>query len=112
MVDASTVRMELLDGPAWCAEQITDFKGLIASWQEQRVPCPRLQGLLYIEIERWNIAQQPDEKTGGEFPARRTVLAALVTLPPTLLKKLHVGPLSALLLEEFLAQSATSLTAC
>jgi len=39
MVDASAVRMELLDWPIWCGQQITDFKGLIANWQEQGSLC-------------------------------------------------------------------------
>jgi tetratricopeptide (TPR) repeat protein len=104
--------MELPDGPTWCAEQITDFKALLASWQGQGVSCLHLQSLLHTQIERWNIAQQSDGKIVEVFPTRRTVLAALVALPPTLLTKVQSGPLTALLLEEFLAASATSLTAC
>ncbi len=111
--EADLVPVELLDGQMWCAEQITEFKALIASWQGQGVSCLRLQALLHTELERWNtMVEQPDAKTGDVFPTRRTVLAALAILPPTLLSKLHAGPLSALLLEEFLALSATSLTAC
>ncbi|MBV9688169.1 MAG: winged helix-turn-helix domain-containing protein [Ktedonobacteraceae bacterium] len=112
VLDTSPLGMELPDGPTWCAEQITDFQAMIASWQGQGVSCLHLQVLLHTEIERWNITQQPDGNTGEMFPTRRTVLAALVTLPPTLLSKVHVGPLTTLLLEEFLALSAASLTAC
>ncbi len=113
VLDASLLRVELLDGPTWRGEQINDFKALIASWQEQRVPCPSLQALLHAELERWKtMVQQPDGKTSEVLLARRTVLAALVTLPAALLANVQSGPLTAPLLEEFLSQCAASLTAC
>ncbi len=111
VVDASLCA-ELPDGPMWCAEQTADFKALIANWQGQGVSCLHLQALLHTELERWNIAQQPDGKTDDVFPTRRTVLTALAALSPTLLVKMQAGPLTALLVEELLAQSATGLTAC
>jgi tetratricopeptide (TPR) repeat protein len=112
VVEVGALHGEPQDGPTWCGQQITDFKALIASWQGQRVPCPRLQALLHTELERWNIAQQPDEKTSDVFPRRRTVLAGLATVPTVLLTHVQAGPLTALLLEEFLSQCSTSLTAC
>jgi len=113
MVDTSAMHIELLDWPTWCGQQITDFKGLIASWQEQGVACADLQALLHAELERWNtMAQQPDGSVSDVLLARRAVLAALATVPATLLVKVQAGPLTALLLEEFLSQCSASITAC
>ncbi len=57
------------------------------------------------------MAQQTDGETDEVFATRRTVLAALAALPPTLLVKMQSGPLTALLVKEFLALSATGLAA-
>ena len=113
VVQASALHAEPLDGPTWCAQQITDFQALITSWQEQGVSCLHLQALLHTELERWTtMGEQPDGKTSDVRLARRTVLAGLVTVPTALLIKVQAGPLTALLLEEFLAQCTASITAC
>jgi tetratricopeptide (TPR) repeat protein len=58
------------------------------------------------------MAEQPDGKTGDVFPRRRTVLAGLAAVPTVLLTHVQAGPLTVLLLEEFLSQCSTSITAC
>jgi len=58
------------------------------------------------------MAQQPDGSASDVLLARRAVLAALATVPATLLVKVQAGPLTALLLEEFLSQCSASITAC
>jgi tetratricopeptide (TPR) repeat protein len=113
VVQAGALHAEPLDGPTWCGQQITDFTGLIASWQEQGVACAGLQRLLHAELERWTtMAEQPDGKTSEGLPTRRIVLAGLATLSAPLLAKVQAGPLTALLVEEFLSQCSASITAC
>jgi len=54
-----------------------------------------------------------DQQQANEYLiSRRVALATLATLSSSLLAKVRLGPLTALIIEEFLAQCATSLTVC
>ncbi len=103
----------LLDWPTWFGQQFNNLTALIKSWQAQRVSCQHLQALLHTELQRWNtMIYQPTTPSSEELLPRRTLLAALAVLSTILVVKVQKGPLTAVLMEDFLTQCAASITAC
>ena len=119
LVPSSVVQVEavvgvgLFDWPTWFGQQLTDLTSLIESWQAQRVPYQQLQALVHTELERWNtMAHQSDGNSSEVLVPRRTALAALAMLSTTLVAKVQTGPLTAVLMEDFLTQCTASITSC
>ncbi|MBV9691204.1 MAG: winged helix-turn-helix domain-containing protein [Ktedonobacteraceae bacterium] len=113
VLDPSPRRVEVCDWPSWFSEQVDVLKGVLAGWQEQQLACSHVQALLHEQIERWNTMSDQAGKTSSDvLLGRRLALTTLATVSAALLTKVQAGPLTALLLEEFLAQCSASITAC
>ncbi len=113
VLDTSPIRVELFDWPSWFSEQVDNLKGVLAGWQEQHLACSHVQALLHVQMERWNMmSDQAGKKSSDVLLGRRMALTTLATVSGALLTKVQAGPLTALLLEEFLAQCTASITAC
>ena len=109
----AAVDTELLDWPTWFGQQLTNLTSLIASWQAEGVSCQQLQALVHTELERWNtMAHQSDGNSREVLMSRRTALAALAILSTALVAKVQTGPLTAVLMEDFLTQCTASITSC
>jgi hypothetical protein len=65
--------------------------------------------LIHTEIEAWNTMTEQNQQPTPEYLfTRRMALATLATL----LMKVRQGPLTALVIHEFLSQAATGITTC
>jgi len=113
VLDPSPRRVEVCDWPSWFSEQVDELKRMLSGWQEQQLACSHVQALLHEQIERWNTMSDQAGKTSSDvLLGRRLALTTLATVSAALLTKVQAGPLTALLLEEFLAQCSASITAC
>jgi tetratricopeptide (TPR) repeat protein len=102
-----------LDIATWFAARVNDLKAMLTPWHGPIVPSHQHQALLHAEIERWNDMNRQQNMNSAEYRiSRRMALATLATLSSSLLTRVQLGPLTALLAEEFLAQCAASLTSC
>jgi tetratricopeptide (TPR) repeat protein len=107
------LRLVTLDEAIWCATEVNDINALAADWCGQGLSIQHLQTQVHSEIEGWNDMAPPQSSRAGEqLVTRRAALATLALVSAALLKKVQLGPLTALLMEEFLAQCSVSITAC
>ncbi len=98
------------DVATWFGARVNELKTSGASWYSTTSTCQQQQTLIHAEVEKWNA--MTDHISDELRITRRTALATLATLANTLLIKVHTGPLTARLAEEFLAQCTLSITAC
>ena len=101
------------DSMSWFTARIKDVEALVAPWQERAISSSEQQALIHTALEQWDqmtdqMASSPDEYR----ISRRMALATLATLSSSLLTKVQLGPLTPLIIKEFLAQCATSITTC
>lgn len=69
--------------------------------------------MIHAEIEGWNHMTDQDDHTPNNYHiTRRTALATLAALSTALVTKVQRGTMTTPVAEEFLAQCATSITAC
>jgi DNA-binding SARP family transcriptional activator len=101
-----------VDMTTWFASKVNDLKTLGSFWQGSALSCQQ-QALIHAEIEAWNTMTEQDQPPIPEYLlTRRMALATLATLSTSLLAKVQSGPLTTLIVEEFLTQCTSSLTAC
>jgi DNA-binding SARP family transcriptional activator len=109
-IDTSSTSVDIA---TWFGARVNNLKALGASWNESNFTWQQQQTSIHFEIEKWNIMTDQDNRPTNEYRlTRRMALATLATLPTALLTKVQYGPVSSLLVEEFLRESATSITAC
>jgi transcriptional regulator with XRE-family HTH domain/tetratricopeptide (TPR) repeat protein len=102
-----------LDIATWFATRVNDLKAFGAFWHEPTITYQQQQARINAEINKWNeMTDQDSQNTHEYLLTRRTALATLATLSTSLLTKVQFGQLTTLVGEEFLAQCATSITAC
>ncbi len=107
------LRLVTLDEAIWCAAEVNDINALAADWCGQGLSIQHLQMQVHSEIEGWNDMAPPQSSRAGEqLVTRRAALATLALVSAALLTKVQLGPLTILLMEEFLAQCSVSITAC
>jgi tetratricopeptide (TPR) repeat protein len=92
----------------WFIQRATDVKALGAYWQGPAL-IDEQQSLIHAEIETWDAMNDdsPEFSSG-----RRAALLNLAAVSSSLLLNMQRGPLTTLVIEEFLAACATSTVAC
>jgi DNA-binding SARP family transcriptional activator len=102
-----------VDMTTWFAIRVNSLKALGSFWQGYALSYQQQQALIHAEIETWNTMTEQDQLPIPEYLlTRRMALATLATLSTSLLTKVQSDSLNTVVVEEFLSQCATSLTAC
>ncbi len=102
-----------LDVATWFGARVNDLKAIGAFWHGPTITCQQQQAFIHVELEKWGAMTDQSNHNISEYHiTRRTALATLATLSTSLLTKMQFGPLMTLVIEEFLAESTTSIVAC
>jgi tetratricopeptide (TPR) repeat protein len=102
-----------LDITTWFATRVNDLKAFGAFWHDPTRTCQQQQAFISTEIKSWDeMTDQKDHQTTEYLISRRMALATLATLSTSLLTKMQFGSLTTIVIEEFLAESTTSIVAC
>ncbi len=103
-----------LDFATWLGARVSDLKASSAFRNSFRFPFQQRQHSIHREIETWNLmTHQTNNMIGDERITRRMALAALATISTSLITRVRLGPLTLtpFVIEEFLAESTTSVAA-
>jgi tetratricopeptide (TPR) repeat protein len=99
-----------LDLPTWYGARGNELKAVGAFQQGPTFSYQQQHAFIHAEIETWSKMTDQDHQATNEYLiSRRTALATLST---SLLAKIQFGPFTSIVIEEFLAESTTSIVAC
>ena len=100
------------DIPTWFSTRVNDIKTIGTFLDGSRLSFQHHQALVHAEIEKWKYMTNNQDYEQEYQITRRMALATLALLPSALLNKMRAGPFPSIIVEEFLAESTTSIVAC